>query len=716
VTVRATNDCGMDEMTFMPAVVEPPIVTLQPSDQAVRQGQSVTLAAVASGLGDVTYQWFMGEPGSGAPVSGVLPLPADGIASFGLGQVDFSDAGEYFVVVTSPCGQEVVSESASLGILFSAANSAQLVSHDFPTFMSPGETATVTIVLRNNSTVTWSDSQGYRLGVTADAGGFFGGTTRLPILGFNPPPVSEAGAGSLPPGDATMVVPVGGEAIFAATIAAPMTVGAFTIDIRMAEDPSAVFPALSLNPLLRATIAVGVDRVDFTSGGGDAAGWTGGAPTGFGGTTTVTAAGICLTAPGPGENLPLWVSPSNLAPLVANTVYKLRVTLSTDQTAVDSIPLLNFSYDNFQISNGFLNFGGERWIWDTGGGANGIGRAAGRTTYTFAFAPVSLALPQWNGQVSPESSAFTAEADQRNDLRLAFRVIDISVDVDGDGVIEPEDGDSDPLGALADSGTICIESIVLEIMPLADMLAAATPISSTPLNDGSNVPGMEDPASPDRTHFAQSSLNLTNFPTVQADIMDGHWRVRLPQIDAASDPNGAGFVRATLGPDVVAAGPLQINDPNGGGAGVPGLVQNPLRLFPVLWEQDAIYTVRAAIASDEAAETADPINLITLNFETYTAELGGVDFVTSGAFGQPGGMFLAGSPRRTQTTGGVTPSYMTFFHGNNATASLIQNANRWKAQVDVFNRSDLAGGPGSGLDGLRVESLRIDRIDMGGNN
>jgi hypothetical protein len=59
---------------------------------------------------------------------------------------------------------------------------------------------------------------------------------------------------------------------------------------------------------------------------------------------------------------------------------------------------------------------------------------------------------------------------------------------------------------------------------------------------------------------------------------------------------------------------------------------------------------------------------------------------------------------------------MTFFHGNNATASLIQNANRWKAQVDVFNRSDLAGGPGSGLDGLRVESLRIDRIDMGGNN
>jgi hypothetical protein len=119
--------------------------------------------------------------------------------------------------------------------------------------------------------------------------------------------------------------------------------------------------------------------------------------------------------------------------------------------------------------------------------------------------------------------------------------------------------------------------------------------------------------------------------------------------------------------------------------------------------------IRAAIRADGADR--DPIDIIAINFETSTAELGGSDFITTGNPEIPGGMHRAGSPRPSQATGGVAPEYVSFFHANNATASLIQNAARWKAQVDLFNRADLGGGPASGADPIVVTSLRVGRID-----
>jgi hypothetical protein len=126
--------------------------------------------------------------------------------------------------------------------------------------------------------------------------------------------------------------------------------------------------------------------------------------------------------------------------------------------------------------------------------------------------------------------------------------------------------------------------------------------------------------------------------------------------------------------------------------------------------------IRAAIRSD-ADGGFDPVDAIILNHETFTAELGGLDFVTGGgdlngdAPGDGGGMNRAGSPRSLSTTLGVAPEYIAFFHGNRATASVIANAARWKAQVDLFNRTDLGGGPNSGRDPIVVERLEVDRVD-----
>jgi hypothetical protein len=72
--------------------------------------------------------------------------------------------------------------------------------------------------------------------------------------------------------------------------------------------------------------------------------------------------------------------------------------------------------------------------------------------------------------------------------------------------------------------------------------------------------------------------------------------------------------------------------------------------------------------------------------------------------GDGGGMVGAGAPRATAA------DFTSFFYGNNATISPRQNAAMWKAQVDLFTRPDLGGGPASGQDPLAVESLRVDRV------
>jgi hypothetical protein len=143
-----------------------------------------------------------------------------------------------------------------------------------------------------------------------------------------------------------------------------------------------------------------------------------------------------------------------------------------------------------------------------------------------------------------------------------------------------------------------------------------------------------------------------------------------------------------------------------------------MRFFPIEWSADALYMIRARIRSDLPGpeEGVDPADVIILNHETYTDELGGFDWATPGMDlngdepGDGGGMLRASSPRLLSTTGGVAPEYLAFFHGNNATLSPISFAGRWKAQVDIFKRSEILSAH-PGLDSLAVESLAVDRID-----
>jgi hypothetical protein len=398
-----------------------------------------------------------------------------------------------------------------------------------------------------------------------------------------------------------------------------------------------------------------------------------------------------MTVPGPGDNFALWVSEANEVPLIDQAIYQIRLSLNTDQTATDAIPVFTFTYDNFQPDvGGFMNYGGERWIWDAtaAGGANGIGRPQGRSEFAFLFAPLSIDLVSWRHTNPHGSSAFDAVSDGVNDLRLAFRVLDL-----GGGV--------DPLVATADSGTICVESASFSVIPLATALARAESIYGPPLNDG--IQSMDPQPQPDRTHFANSDFNVANYPNVRADIVRGEWIVTLGEV-----PNGGVLVRATMGPDVYLGGPIVL----------PSGHLNPLRYYPISWETDGFYMTQADVRAGEGS-SIDPVDVIIMNHETFGLELGGLDFILprggdlsslperSGPDG--GGMVLAGAP-----PAGEPETLYHFFYGNNVTANpnAIPGAEGWKAQIDLFNRADLGGGPTSGQDEIIFSRLETFRVNM----
>lgn len=375
---------------------------------------------------------------------------------------------------------------------------------------------------------------------------------------------------------------------------------------------------------------------DFTQGGGNAHGWIGGALPNFGGSVNVNASGLCMSVPGPGSNGVVWVSPERYIELVTSTIYRVRLTLSTTQHAPDSIPLFLLTYDNFNTGGAGNNMGGIAWILDVDGGAEGIGRTQGRTTYDFYFAPNAITTPQWM------SGAFTPAADPINDLRLSFQVID----------------SNETLLTSQDSGTVCVSRLEVTAIPRGGIGLSSTvfnpPISSS-------------------THFAQArdEAGIGGTATINASAAAARYQLTTQ-----------GSAKKTLGP----------YNPNAG-------ANLNLQLYPVLWEANSLCRERASIRA-ESAET-NPVDAIILAMDTATVELGIEQYTTRGAPGSP--MDRAASPKLTAA------EYETYFFSQNATASLVPNANRLRPLAIFSNTTELFGD-GTGGDAFIVESLAVDKL------
>lgn len=399
--------------------------------------------------------------------------------------------------------------------------------------------------------------------------------------------------------------------------------------------------------------------IDFAAGGvlaGDPLGsWLGGAlrldaPTTPGAqielpTATVDARGLCLFAPAPGDNIGAWFSPAGWAPLVDLAVRRIRARIAADQTAPDAIPLWNLIYDNYN-PNGMGNiYGGQAWFLDAAGGAMGAGRFMNE--FEAWAAPNAALTPQWRGLLGQGGGAFDPEADDVNDTRVVFRVLDLA---------------SAPLAAEADFGTICLAGLRIETWPIA-ALAVVSVADGAPISSA--------------THAAAA---LDQAPAL-AEIDDARG-VAIYELNTASD-------RATLFPAAPPWGAAE--------------------LYPVRWVSGALYKLTAGIATAEAAPGgADPVDALGLNFDTATHELGQTHVSTRGSAGN---LWRAAAPRRPSEAGGPQTyvGFMSGHRATLATIPPQGESDRLRPMVDLFNAPDLFG-VGTGADRTEVWSLKVEVV------
>lgn len=384
-----------------------------------------------------------------------------------------------------------------------------------------------------------------------------------------------------------------------------------------------------------------VKTVDFTT---TTDGWIGGNQAGFGGTVSSGASGLCMTVPGPGNNIVLWLSPEAYVELVDNAVYRVRTDVTTTATAADTIPLWFSIFTNSYYLTDPGNagvYGDTSWVLDVDGGAQGIGRANGRTTYDFWHTPNAVATPQW------QAGAFSIASDARNDAVLRFDIIDANA-----GLLTQND-----------LGTICIAGIEVGRLDRGSIQVAGTPFQAPIAN---------------ATH-AWTTTATTGLGAATVSINDGtnEATVDLGTTDVANRR------------DLLPFDPL--------GDGVPGAQFGFAELFPVIWEGDTLYRTRVGIRAQAAG--SDPIDAIFILHDVTNNEIGAQSFTT-----RTGGSVMVFAASATTTSA----EYEGYIFSQNATDSTQPNANRLRGFPMFINAGGLFGASGGDavvIDSFEIDKL-----------
>jgi len=109
-SVIVSNQAGPATSTVaILTVITPPVITQQPTNRIVAQGQTAIFTVVANGIGPFTYQWFFAGTGSTNPISGATS------STLNLPNAQPASAGLYFVTVSNRAGA-VTSSAASLAV------------------------------------------------------------------------------------------------------------------------------------------------------------------------------------------------------------------------------------------------------------------------------------------------------------------------------------------------------------------------------------------------------------------------------------------------------------------------------------------------------------------------------------------------------------------------------------------------------------------------
>lgn len=407
---------------------------------------------------------------------------------------------------------------------------------------------------------------------------------------------------------------------------------------------------------------------------------TGGASAG----TTGTGTGFCMWVPT--ANVPTagvqWSSPNNntlpngpgYIDLVDSAAYRLRVTMYCDQTAGGAIPYWTFGYNNVFFAPTLTSniYGGDHFQVDVAGGASGIGRTQGRTHYDYWFIPNAALTQSWRGTLpfGNTQNSFSVvnnpSFEARNDINVTVRILD---GAQGAGSILNE----------ADTGTICLKGLRADRIAYASL--NSTLVYGPPINTATHA------VLPDSLGPAGNGTGTINNGTASANFAVG----------PAFETDAAGGRKQLI----------QYN---------PAGTTNTLKRWPLAnsWHDDELLLLKTVIRSDVGGaagtvEGSDPVNLIFVDWDVVTSEIGAFHFTQKGAAGN---MKWAASPRLLATNNNVPQEYVSLFYTQNKSKAVaVANPDRIRGYLDLFNSTSI-GTATDGRNPFSVTKFELYKVDI----
>jgi hypothetical protein len=376
------------------------------------------------------------------------------------------------------------------------------------------------------------------------------------------------------------------------------------------------------------------------------------------GTTTFTsgANGLCITVPAAGDNFGGWISPYGAnggIPLVKNNVYRVRLDVAgVPSIAQAATPLWDFVFENIDNTAQFdqQKFSTDLIIWDTFGGANAAGPTAGDHSYDIWWAPLSVQATDWN---DPTTGEFAAANEAFNDVRLEYRVLDVTGAVD----------------AGADSGTLCVRTYQIDRIDLADLTVGASVYDNQTLTAANSIVGAFGGigTGTNQTTVVYAGGDVTITPATPG----GSWNTEIVTLDVG---NGV----------ITPASEIPDN-------------------WPVPWVTDQLLMSTAGIQAANATGQTNPPDAVRMMMDAPTSELGIDSMVLAGANS-------LGLPKTAAAT-----VYTLFFHTNTRTLSGVVEHRGLRPRVSLICvPSILSGGQSVNNGGITVTFIRTQTVDVSG--
>jgi hypothetical protein len=406
----------------------------------------------------------------------------------------------------------------------------------------------------------------------------------------------------------------------------------------------------------------GITLIDHDLTAGTPSGWT---STVDNGTVTVTsgAEGLCLETGLAVDGIANWRSPYGEWELVANSVYKLRLGMTSDATVGDQ-PLWQVVYDNVNDdgSSGNNAYGGEIFLLDNEGGANSAIAGTGRSEFVFWMMPPCFQLSYFQDSTN---GFFRSGLDADNDFRLILKILDVA---------------AAGIGADTDEGKLCFTSVMVQRYDysLVQEIGAAA-LDDDTLTDTGDEWGLDLAGLTQTATFSGGNLTLdpTNWGTI--------------------DPGGLLLLRP--------------GDTTNSLLDPPSVEDN----FPVTIEADTDYLIEYELSAPTQADSLDNPDVIRLGASVTTEEIVCDHFLTTNAADtSDAGLANRGvvMPRE-----GGPYKYAVIWNSLSLSNSGVgaPYTNRMRPRFEVLSGTAFAPLGRTTNDGqLRIHSVKVQKIQFGG--